>query len=111
MIDILAFAAHPDDVELACAGTLLVQQKLGHSTGIIDLTRGELGTRGTAITRDQEAKNSAQILNLKARENLDLGDGFFEINTDTLLKVIYAIRKHKPKLVLANAIFDRHPDH
>jgi bacillithiol biosynthesis deacetylase BshB1 len=111
MIDILAFAAHPDDVELACAGTLLVQQSLGHSTGIIDLTRGELGTRGTATTRDHEARDSAQILNLKARENLDLGDGFFEIDKESLLKVIQAIRTYKPKLVLANAVFDRHPDH
>ena len=111
MIDILAFAAHPDDVELSCAGTLISQKTKGSRTGIIDMTRGELGSRGTAETRDQEAQESASILGLDLRENLDLGDGWFEESKENLLKVITAIRKHKPKIVLANAVMDRHPDH
>lgn len=111
MIDILAFAAHPDDVELSCAGTLMAQKKKGHKIGIVDLTRGELGTRGTAETRDQEAKDSAAILGLDVRENLDLGDGFFEESKEHLIAIIGAIRKYKPNILLANAIRDRHPDH
>ena len=111
MIDILAFAAHPDDAELSCAGTLIAQKKKGYKTGIIDLTRGELGTRGTAETRDQEAQISAAILDLDVRENLDLGDGFFEESKEHLIAIIGVIRKYKPKILLANAIRDRHPDH
>jgi len=111
MIDILAFAAHPDDVELSCAGTLIAQKAKGHSIGIIDMTRGELGTRGTAETRDQEAQDSAKIMGLDIRENLDLGDGFFEETKENMLKVVWAIRKYRPKILLANAIMDRHPDH
>ncbi len=110
-IDILAFAAHPDDVELAAAGTLLRHKKMGHSIGIVDLTRGELGSRGSGEVRLKEAAVSAKILDLDARENLDLGDGFFEINEENKKKIITAIRKYQPKIVLANSITDRHPDH
>jgi N-acetylglucosamine malate deacetylase 1 len=111
MIDILAIGAHPDDVELAAGGTLLVQSSLGKTTAIVDLTRGELGTRGNAELREAEAKVSAGILNLKERINLDLADGFFEADEFSLLKLVVAIRYFKPNIVLANAIEDRHPDH
>ena len=110
-LKILAFAAHPDDVELAASGTLMKHINMGHACGIIDLTRGELGTRGSAELRDQEAASSAKIMGLTVRDNLNLGDGFFEENEETLLKVIAEIRKYKPQIVLANAISDRHPDH
>lgn len=110
-IDIMAIAAHPDDVELSCAGVLLVEKKKGKKTGIIDLTKGELGTRGTAETRKQEAEDAAAILGVDVRENLGLRDGFFQ-NTETdQLKVIEAIRKYQPEIVLCNAPEDRHPDH
>jgi bacillithiol biosynthesis deacetylase BshB1 len=111
LIDILAFAAHPDDVELAASGTLLAHKALGQKIGIIDLTAGELGTRGSATIRKKEAKKSAEILELDYRKNLGLKDGFFEINEESLLKVIKEIRLLQPKVVLANAITDRHPDH
>ena len=110
-LDILAFAAHPDDVELSCSGTLLKHIKLGYKVGICDLTRGELGSRGTAETRDEEAKESSKILGIHLRENLQLADGFFQNNKDHQLKVIEVIRKYKPSIVLANAKSDRHPDH
>lgn len=110
-IDILAFGAHPDDVELSCSGTLVKMKKLGKRIGIIDLTKGELGTRGTAQTRESEAEESSQILDLDVRENLDLGDGWFTIDQTTILKVIQVIRKYRPSIVLANAINDRHTDH
>lgn len=110
-LKILAFAAHPDDVELAASGTLMKHINMGHACGIIDLTRGDLGTRGSAELRDQEAAESAKIMGLAVRDNLNLGDGFFEENEETLLKVIAEIRKYKPQIVLANAISDRHPDH
>ena len=110
-IDILAFAAHPDDVELAASGTLLAHKALGKTIGIVDLTRGELGSRGSAEIRKVEAAKSAKILNLDHRSNLALKDGFFEINQESLLKVIEAIRLLKPNLVLANSLSDRHPDH
>ena len=110
-IDILAFAAHPDDVELAAAGTLLRHKKMGHTIGIIDLTRGELGSRGSGELRLKEAAASAKILDIDVRENLDLGDGFFKNNEENKRKVIAAIRKYQPKIVLANSISDRHPDH
>ena len=111
IIDILAFGAHPDDVELSCSGTLLKQKTLGNSIGIIDLTRGELGSRGTPEKRNEEAKRSSLILGLNIRENLGLADGFFEENEETLNKIITVIRKYKPSIVLANAPSDRHPDH
>lgn len=110
-LDILAFAAHPDDVELAASGTLLHHISLGKKVGIIDLTQGELGTRGSAELRKVEAERSSKILGVEHRENLNLGDVFFEINEYTLLKVVEMIRKYQPKVVLCNAVSDRHPDH
>ena len=110
-IDILAFGAHPDDVELAASGTLLKHLEQGKKVGIVDLTLGELGTKGTASTRMNEAHNSAKILNIDIRENLQLSDGFFEIDETSLLKVIHQIRKYKPEVVICNATSDRHPDH
>lgn len=110
-LDILAFAAHPDDVELAASGTVSKHIKQGKKVGIIDLTRGELGTRGSADIRNEEATRSAKILGLSCRHNLDLGDGFFEINEDSLKSVITMIRLYQPEVVLCNSITDRHPDH
>ncbi|MFQ3577048.1 MAG: bacillithiol biosynthesis deacetylase BshB1 [Cytophagales bacterium] len=111
-IDILAVGAHPDDVELSCAGTLLKQKSLGYTTGIIDLSEGELGTRGTVHTRREEAKRASEILKLDIRENLKLPDGYINpFNNEQLLVLIDAIRKYKPSIVLTNAIEDRHPDH
>jgi len=110
-LDILAFGAHPDDVELAASGTILKQIEFGKKVGVVDLTLGELGTRGSASIRLIEAKNAAQILKLEVRENLQLPDGFFEINEESLLKVVHQIRKYKPEIVLCNATSDRHPDH
>lgn len=110
-LDILAFAAHPDDIELACSGTLLKHIALGYKVGIIDLTRGELGSRGSAEIRDEESKKSTQILGIHARENLGFRDGFFEIDEAHLLKVVEMIRKYQPEIILANAVSDRHPDH
>jgi bacillithiol biosynthesis deacetylase BshB1 len=110
-IDILAFGAHPDDVELGCGGTLLVESSRGKKTGIIDLTSGELGTRGNAELRAKESKRAAEILNLSARENLGLADGFFRIDEESQKKVIQAIRKYQPDIILCNAPSDRHPDH
>lgn len=110
-LDILVFAAHPDDVELACSGTVLKHISLGYKVGIIDLTRGELGTRGTAEIRAEETKAASAILGIHARENLGFRDGFFEIDEAHLLKVVTAIRKYQPEIILANAASDRHPDH
>ncbi len=110
-VDILAFAAHPDDVELSCSGSILHHVALGYKVAIVDLTRGELGSRGSGEIREQEAQVSAGILKLSARENLDLGDGSFENNFDTRLKIIQAIRKYQPEMIWANALDDRHPDH
>lgn len=110
-LDILAFAAHPDDAELACAGTLMMHQLQGYNTGIIDLTQGELGTRGSAALRMQEAAASSQILQLSARENLQLRDGWFSDSEDEVRKLIIMLRKYRPRVVLANAVEDRHPDH
>ncbi|MGO4816968.1 bacillithiol biosynthesis deacetylase BshB1 [Flavobacterium sp. W22_SRS_FP1] len=110
-LDILAFGAHPDDVELGCAGTLLKEMSLGKSVGIVDLTRGELGTRGSAIIRDQEANASAKILGVAVRENLGMRDGFFLNDEKHQLEIIKMIRKYQPEIVLCNAIEDRHIDH
>lgn len=110
-VNILAFAAHPDDAELSCSGTLIKQQKLGQTTGIIDLTKGELGTRGTIETRKAEAESAAEILKLSVRENLDLGDGFFQNELKEKLEIIRMIRKYQPDIMLGNAVYDRHPDH
>ena len=110
-LDILAFGVHPDDIELSCSGTLLVEKEKGRKVGVIDLTRGELGTRGTAETRDQEAKDSSRILGIEIRENLEMADGFFENDKAHQLKIIEVLRKFKPEIVLCNAPDDRHPDH
>jgi bacillithiol biosynthesis deacetylase BshB1 len=110
-LDILVLPVHPDDAELGCAGTILKHIQLGHKVGIIDLTRGELGTRGTAEIRDQEAAKAAEILGLTIRENLGLPDGFFTNTKEYQLKVVAAIRKYQPEIVITNAYHDRHPDH
>jgi bacillithiol biosynthesis deacetylase BshB1 len=110
-LDILVFAVHPDDAELGCSGTILKHIAAGSKVGIVDLTRGELGTRGTAETRDQEAANSAKILGLHARENLGMRDGFFKNDEEHQLQVISMVRKYRPDIVLCNALHDRHPDH
>ena len=110
-LDILAFGAHPDDVELGCSGTILKEIALGKKIGIIDLTRGELGTRGSAEIRDQEANAAAAILGVSVRENLEMRDGFFVNDEAHQLKIIEMIRKYQPEIVLCNAIDDRHIDH
>jgi len=110
-IDILAFAAHPDDVELACSGTLIMCRRQGKTTGIIDLTEGELGSRGTIDTRRAEAAEASRIMELSVRENLGLPDGFFQHNQESLMKVVSAIRRYRPEVILCNAPNDRHPDH
>ena len=110
-LDILAFAAHPDDVELSASGTLLKYIAEGKKVGIIDLTRGELGSRGTATTRTLEAENAGKLMGLSVRDNLDLADGFFDDSFDTKMRIIQQIRKYQPDIVLANAMSDRHPDH
>lgn len=110
-LDILVFAAHPDDVELACSGTVLKHISLGYKVGIIDLTKGELGTRGSAAIRSEETKVASELLGIHIRENLGFRDGFFEIDEVHLLKVVEVIRKYQPEIILANAASDRHPDH
>jgi len=110
-LDILAFGAHPDDVELGCAGTILKEISLGKTVGIIDLTRGELGTRGTAEIRDHEANAAGKILGVSVRENLEMRDGFFVNDEKHQLEIIKMIRKYQPEIVLCNAIDDRHIDH
>ncbi|CAN5304367.1 bacillithiol biosynthesis deacetylase BshB1 [soil metagenome] len=110
-LDILVIASHPDDAELGCGGTIIKHIAAGKKVGVVDLTRGELGTRGTAQTRDQEAVDAAKILGLSVRENLNLPDGFFVNSKEHQLEVVKAIRKYQPEIVLANARYDRHPDH
>ncbi len=110
-IDVLAFGVHPDDVELSCAGVLLVEKSKGRTTGIIDLTKGELGTRGSAETRKNEAADAAKILGVDIRENLEMADGFFRNDEAHQRKIIVAIRKYQPEIILCNALEDRHPDH
>lgn len=110
-LDLLAFAAHPDDVELSCAGTMIKQMQAGYKTGIIDLTRGELGTRGSAAIREQEAALATKILGLSVRDNLNMRDGYFEVSEENKLAIVKMIRKYKPEVILANAPSDRHPDH
>jgi bacillithiol biosynthesis deacetylase BshB1 len=110
-LDILAFGAHPDDVELGCGGTIAKEVALGKKVGIVDLTRGELGTRGTAATRDQESAKAAEILGVTIRENLNMRDGFFVNDEEHQLAVIRMIRKYQPEVVLCNAVDDRHIDH
>lgn len=110
-VDILAFGAHPDDVELGCGATLAKEVSLGKKVAVVDLTRGELGTRGSAEIRDEEAARAAVVLGLSARENLRFRDGFFKNDEAHQLEVIKMIRKYKPEIVLCNAIDDRHIDH
>lgn len=110
-LDLLIFAAHPDDAELGCSGTILRYIAAGKKVGIVDLTRGELGTRGTAETRDIETAESNRILGLHVRENLGMRDGFFQNDEEHQLKIIQMIRKYTPEIVFSNALHDRHPDH
>jgi len=110
-LDILVLSVHPDDAELGCSGTIAKHIALGHKVGIVDLTRGELGTRGSAEIRKQEAAAAAEILGLAVRENLGLPDAFFENTREHQVKVIEAIRKFRPSIVITNAYHDRHPDH
>jgi bacillithiol biosynthesis deacetylase BshB1 len=110
-LDILVFAVHPDDAELSCGGILLSEKLKGKKTGVIDLTQGELGTRGTSETRKQEAANAAEILQLDVRENLQMADGFFSNDEAHQRKIIASIRKYQPEIIFCNAPEDRHPDH
>lgn len=110
-LDILAFGVHPDDVELGCAGTIMAAIDQGKKVGIVDLTRGELGTRGTPATRNQEAAAAAKIMGVDSRENLEMADGFFVNDEAHQRKIIALIRKYQPDIILANAPEDRHPDH
>lgn len=110
-VDILAIAAHPDDVELACSGTLLKHIEMGKKAGVLDLTRGELGTRGSAALRQAEATKAAEILGLAFRDNAGMEDGFFEVDKSHHLRLITFIRHYQPEIVLTNALQDRHPDH
>ena len=110
-LDVMAIGAHPDDVELSCSGVLLVEKRNGKRTGIIDLTQGELGTRGTAKIRMEEAAKAGTILGVDIRENLMMADGFFQNDCSHQVKIIEAIRKYQPEIILCNAPEDRHPDH
>ncbi|HZG01565.1 MAG TPA: bacillithiol biosynthesis deacetylase BshB1 [Chitinophagales bacterium] len=108
---LLAFGAHPDDVELSCAGTLVKHTRMGLACGIVDLTRGELGTRGTPEQRDAEATAAAALLGVQVRENLQMRDGFFQNDEEHQLKIIRVLRTYQPEIILCNAVDDRHPDH
>lgn len=110
-LDILVLAVHPDDAELGCSGTIAKHIAMGKKVGIVDFTRGELGTRGSAEIRDLEAADSAKILGLHARENLRFKDGFFANDEAHKIAVIKLIRKYQPEIILTNALHDRHPDH
>ena len=110
-LDILFFGAHPDDVELACGGTIIKSVQLGNQVGIIDLTRGELGTRGTVKSRDSETKIANEIMGVDIRENMNFEDGFFSNDETHKIQIVKKIRQYRPKIVIANAISDRHPDH
>lgn len=110
-LDLLAISAHPDDVELGCAGTILAALEQGRRVGILDLTRGELGTRGTPEIRLQEAEAAAKVLGVSVRDNVGLLDGFFHNDPPNQIALVPYIRKYRPEIVLANAIDDRHPDH
>jgi len=110
-MDLLAFGAHPDDVELSCAGTIMKHIALGERVGLVDLTQGEMGSRGTIETRYAEAKEAAQIMGIHARVNLKMADGLFAINEENKRLIVEQLRRFRPKIVLVNAIRDRHPDH
>lgn len=110
-LDVLAIGAHPDDVELGCSGTLINEVKRGKKVGIIDLTQGELGTRGTIETRYQEAADAAKIMGISVRENLKMRDGFFQNDEAHQLQLVKMLRKYRPEIVIGNVLEDRHPDH
>ncbi len=110
-LDILVFAAHPDDAELACSGTIMKHIALDKKIGIVDLTAGEMGTRGTAQTRKEESIEASRILGIHVRENLNMDDCFFQNDQAHQLEIMKMIRKYQPEIVLANATEDRHPDH
>ncbi len=110
-LDILVIAAHPDDSELACSGTIASHIQKGYKVGVLDLTRGEMGTRGTPEIRIEESNEAAKLLGLSMRENLGFEDVFFEDDFQHQLQIVRYIRKLKPQIILANAISDRHPDH
>jgi N-acetylglucosamine malate deacetylase 1 len=110
-LTILAFGAHPDDVELFAGGTMAKMAALGHLTGIVDMSRGELGTRGTPALRKEESENAAKILGVKVRENLGFPDGDIQVTSEARLKVIRVLRKYRPKIVLTHFWDDNHPDH
>ena len=110
-LNILGIAVHPDDIEIGCGGTVLKHIDMGYSVGIIDLTRGELGTRGTPELRMQEAQEAAKILGVHVRENLEMADGFFTHSKENILRIVPKIRKYQPDIVLTNTLEDRHPDH
>jgi len=110
-LDILVFGAHPDDVELGCSGTVIKEVQAGKQVGIIDLTRGELGTRGTAESRDSETKAATKIMGVAIRENMNFKDGFFKDDEEHKIALVKKIRKYRPEIVITNAVSDRHPDH
>ena len=110
-LDVLAIGVHPDDVELGCSGTLIKEVKRGKKAGVIDLTQGELGTRGTIETRFQEAEEAARIMGVSVRENLKMRDGFFQNDEAHQLQLIQTIRKYQPEIIIGNILEDRHPDH
>lgn len=110
-LDLLVIAVHPDDAELGCGGTIIKHVRMGKKVGVVDLTRGELGTRGTAESREKEASQAAEILGLAVRDNLGLRDGFFRNDEIHQLQVIRSIRKYSPDIIISNALIDRHPDH
>ncbi len=110
-LDLLAFGVHPDDVELGCSGTIINEIRNGKKVGIVDMTQGELGTRGSIESRYEESARAAKILGVDIRENLKLRDGFFENNEESKLKMISVIRKYRPEIVIGNVLHDRHPDH
>lgn len=110
-LDVLAIGSHPDDVELGCSGLLISEARRGKKTGIVDLTQGELGTRGTVETRYQEAADAGKVMELSVRENLKMRDGFFRNDEEHQMQVIKVIRKYRPEVVIANILEDRHPDH
>ncbi|MFL5808122.1 MAG: bacillithiol biosynthesis deacetylase BshB1 [Flavisolibacter sp.] len=110
-LDVLAIGSHPDDVELGCSGTLIKEIKRGKKVGSVDLTQGELGTRGTIETRYDEAANAAKIIGVSVRENLKMRDGFFKNDEEHQMQVVKIIRKYQPEIVIGNILEDRHPDH
>lgn len=110
-MDILAISAHPDDIELSCSGTLIAHKSLGYTIGILDLTEGEMSTRGTPEIRQKESVEASQIMGISIRENLGLSDAKFDLSFENQARVIKVLRKYRPEIILANAPYDRHPDH